>query len=181
MTKKIIKIYDVEKYLPLKVIEDLTVKKTVFKYKAIKKKSILSNRVIDYIEQNKINQELGYWGEAFVFNYERKCVKKYNLSEEKQVIWVSKDEGDGLGYDILSYDSEGNEKYIEVKTTVGGEKTSFYITANELMKSEEVKEQYFLYRVYDFDMKKKHGKLSVKNGSLKEFCIMPQVYKVELE
>ena len=153
----------------------------MFKYKAIKKKNKLSNSIVDFVEQNIKNNELGKWGESFVFNYERRCVKNYNLPEEKKVEWVSKDKGDGLGYDILSYDQEGNEMYIEVKTTEGKEKTSFYITANELMKSEEVKEQYFLYRVYDFDMKKKQGSISVKNGSLKEFCIMPQVYKVELE
>ena len=52
MTKKIIKIYDVEKYLPLKVIEDLTVKETVFKYKAIKKKNKLTNSIVDFVEQN---------------------------------------------------------------------------------------------------------------------------------
>jgi len=137
--------------------------------------------MVDYIEQNKLNIDIGTAGERFVVEYERENIKNYNLPEEKQVQWISKDVGDGLGYDVLSYDSQGNEIYIEVKTTLGGEKSSFYITANELLKSEQEKESYFLYRVYNFDMEKQWGELSVRRGSLKELCIMPQVYKVKFE
>ena len=108
-------------------------------------------------------------------------VKSYNLPVTKKVIWVAKDVGDGLGYDILSYDNEGKEMYIEVKTTTGKEKSDFFITANELLKSEEKKEKFYLYRVYDFDMKTKQGRISIRQGSLRELCVMPSVYKVVLE
>lgn len=79
------------------------------------------------------------------------------------------------------YDSKGNKIYIEVKTTLGSERSGFYITSNELLKSEQEKENYFLYRVYNFDMKKGCGEVSVRRGSLRDLCIMPQVYKVEFE
>lgn len=47
----------------------------------------------------------------------------------------SKTEGYGLGCDILSFDENGREKYIEVQTTKGGLESPFFITANELKRS----------------------------------------------
>jgi len=61
---------------------------------------------------------------------------------------VTRTKGDGLGYDVLSFDESGNEKYIEVKTTMGGSHAPFYITANELAVSDRYKENYWLYRVF---------------------------------
>ena len=177
-----IKKFLLEDYLPVKIIKAPLINKKVFLYKAIKNnENLIGKDGIDYIEVNKVNKALGTAGERFVFEYEEECVKKYNLPPSKKVRHVSIDEGDGLGYDILSYDSQGNEIFIEVKTTEGEEKTSFYITANELLKSEQAKENYYLYRVYNFDVKNRIGNISVRRGSLKELCITPQVYKVELE
>ena len=176
-----IETFELEKYLPLKIIRVPLVHKKTFSYRAIVSENSLVGSFVDYIEQNKINKEIGDAGEEFVYEYEKECVKKYNLSDSKQVKWVSKEEGDGLGYDILSFDSKGEEIYIEVKTTVGNEKSSFYITSNELLKSEQEKERYVLYRVYNFDIKKKLGNIAIKRGSLRELCIMPQIYKAEFE
>ena len=176
-----IRIFDLEEYLPLKILEAPLVNKKVLLHKAVAKENELIENWVDYIQQNEINKELGDAGEEFICEYKRECIKKYNLPDSKQVKWVSKDVGDGFGYDILSYDSQGNEIYIEVKTTLGNEKSSFYITANELLKSEQEKERYFLYRVYNFDMKTRRGEISVRRGSLRDLCIMPQVYKVKFE
>ncbi len=173
--------FDIEEYLELKVIKKSSINKRVFSYKAIEDEERLAAYMADYIAQHKSNIDIGMAGENFVLEYERECVRKYNLPEDKEVVWISKDVGDGLGYDILSYDSQGNEIFIEVKTTPGDEKSSFYITANELLKSEQEKERYFLYRVFNFDEKKKQGELSVRRGSLKDLCIMPKVYKVKVE
>lgn len=176
-----IKKFDLEEYLPLKILEAPLISKSIFAYKAIQRKDNLIGSFNDFIEQNKKNKVVGELGEEFVYNYEKECIKKYNLPDSKKVKWVSKEEGDGCGYDILSYDSKGDAIYIEVKTTTEGEKTSFYITANELLKSEQEKERYYLYRVYNFDMKRKEGKISVIRGRLNDFCIMPQVFKVDFE
>lgn len=177
MKKKI----NLEEYLPLKILEAPSVNKKVFLHKAVVKENELVASLVDYIKQNEINKELGDAGEEFVCEYERECIKKYNLPDSKQVKWISKDVGDGFGYDILSYDSQGNQIYIEVKTTEGNEKSSFYITANELLKSEQEKERYFLYRVYNFDKKTKRGEISIRRGNLRDLCVMPQVYKVMFE
>lgn len=71
--------------------------------------------------------------------------------------------------------------YIEVKTTLGTEDSSFFISANELEKSELYAENYYLYRVYEFDMKNVQGKYSVRKGSLEDLCLIPQTYRVDLK
>lgn len=103
------------------------------------------------------------------------------MGDDKQVRRVAKLDGDGLGYDILSYDKYGNEKYIEVKTTSGPENGQIFITANELAQSEKFPEQYYLYRVYEFDKVNLKGKISIRKGSLKDLCISAQTYKVNFK
>ena len=49
---------------------------------------------------------------------------------------------DLAGYDILSFNDDGSERYIEVKTTKGGKRTEFYLTANELAYSKLMKDSY---------------------------------------
>ncbi|WP_426349384.1 DUF3883 domain-containing protein [Alloiococcus sp. CFN-8] len=152
-----------------------------FELQAENKPAILKGVHVDYIEEAKRNKEIGDSGEEYVYQYERLRIKKYKLGKNKQVQRIAKIYGDGLGYDILSYDEQGHEIYIEVKTTSGPEKGSIYITSNELKMSEENSDYYYLYRVYDFDKVAMTGKLSIRKGSLKELCISAQTYKVDFK
>lgn len=158
--------------------EEKKVEVKEFTLEAKKSKVKLQGVHVDYIEEAKSQKELGDAGEEFVYQLERAKVKKYKLSKDKKVRMVSKLDGDGLGYDILSYDKHGNPIYIEVKATMGPENGSIFITANELEMSEKHSEQYYLYRVYDFNTTKMEGKLSIRQGSLKPLCISAQTYKV---
>jgi len=154
------------------------IKRSVFCFKAIKKPILLKGIHKDYIEEAKINKIIGDAGEEFVFQQERETIKSYNLSADKKVRRVSVVDGDGLGYDILSYDQYGNEKYIEVKTTKGEIDNSLFISANELEMSEQYPEQYWMYRVYEVDDVALTGKIAERKGSLKDLCIAAQSYKV---
>lgn len=153
------------------------VKPHPFEQQVITKPIELKGVKIDYARLKKI----GDLGEQFIFTQEREKVKNYKLPSSKQVVWVSRDKGDGEGFDILSYDEHGNEKYIEVKTTTGEERDSFYISANELMKSKLYADKYYLYRVYQFDMKSVHGEYSIRQGSLEGLCLVPQTYRVDFK
>ncbi|WP_145963093.1 DUF3883 domain-containing protein, partial [Mangrovicoccus ximenensis] len=64
--------------------------------------------------------------------------------------WVSREDGDGTGYDISSFDPAGRPRLIEVKTTNGGERTPFHISRNELEVAEERRGDWCLLRLYDF-------------------------------
>lgn len=97
------------------------------------------------------NRGLGLRGEEFVVELERRRLLnagRKDLSEA--VAWISRDRGDGYGYDVLSYALDEKEKLIEVKTTNYGKRFSFFVTQNEVRISEEHAEQYHLYRLFNF-------------------------------
>ena len=92
--------------------------------------------------------------EELVFQFERERLKGLDRSDlAKNIRWVSEEDGDGAGYDILSFDEKGKERFLEVKTTVGSDITPFYITRNELSLSSERPEAFRLCRVFDFSMR----------------------------
>ena len=68
-----------------------------------------------------------------------------------KVEWVAETCGDGLGFDVLSFDeADDSEWWIEVKTTGLGKHFPFYVTANEVRCSEDCPDRFRLYRVFDF-------------------------------
>ena len=78
---------------------------------------------------------------------------------------VSTSRGDGVGYDIMSFERSGEERFIEVKTTRFGEMTPFYATRNEVEVSAAEPSRYHLYRVYQFE---KDPKVFILRGSLRD-------------
>jgi hypothetical protein len=108
----------------------------------------------DYLAREARNRSLGLAGEVFVIAFEQHRLwqlGKKLLSEK--VEHVSKTKGDGLGYDVLSFDSDGRERFIEVKTTSFGRETPFYVSRNELSFSTSFASQYSLCRVFEFRRK----------------------------
>ena len=67
----------------------------------------------------------------------------------RRVRWVFKEDGDGAGYDIFSFTSEGHERLIEVKTTNGWDRTPFYISRNEMEVAAERRDHWCLFRLYE--------------------------------
>lgn len=108
-------------------------------------------RKFDPIERDRKNKELGDAGEELALSIERHALKAHNRSDlASKVRWVAKEDGDGAGYDILSFRPDGQEKFVEVKTTNGGNRTPFYISRNETEFSREAGERFHLLRLYDF-------------------------------
>lgn len=82
--------------------------------------------------------------------------------------------GETAGFDILSFDATGRERFIEVKTTRYGSRTPFYVSRNEVDVSHEVSPSYYLYRAFDFRRK---PKLFSKQGALDQsFNLDPSQY-----
>jgi hypothetical protein len=131
---------------------------------------------INYLEKEQSNAKLGRLGEVLVLQYEKwklVLVGKEKLAEE--IRWISKEEGDGAGFDILSKNINGTDKYIEVKTTKLGKETPFYFTQNELSFSCNHRDSFHLFRLFNFD---NDAKMFTKNGSLDQIChSTPITYK----
>lgn len=126
-----------------------------------------SGRKIDFLEEELKNKQLGYLGELLVLKNEIEYLTNNGYQDlAKKVKHVSVDEGDGVGYDILSFDIDGNHKMIEVKTTRADILRPFYLTRNELNTSLENPDTYFLYRVFDFDTKLNRASFYIVEGNL---------------
>lgn len=94
------------------------------------------------------------------------------------MLWASKEEGDGLDYDIRSFDTEGNERFPEVKTTRQGKKHPFFITDAEVRASRELRLSYRLVRVYDFST---NPLIYVLEGPIDEHAkLYPSEYRVRI-
>jgi hypothetical protein len=108
-------------------------------------------RKFDPVERDSRNRALGKAGESFVLELERRRLGKIERSDlADRVRWVAAEDGDGAGYDILSFDPDGRERLIEVKTTNGGPRTPFFLSRNEHEVAAARADSWRLYRVHLF-------------------------------
>ncbi len=108
-------------------------------------------RKFDPVERDHRNRSLGKAGEAFVLEVEKQRLLENNRADLAQKVrWVATEDGDGAGYDVLSFDQTGCERLIEVKTTNGAARTPFFLTRNEREFATERPEQWRIYRVHLF-------------------------------
>ena len=127
----------------------------------------------DYLEREARNHSLGLAGEEFVLNYEHwRLITLGKPLLADRVEHVSKSKGDGLGYDVLSFDTNGRERFVEVKTTAYGKETPFYVTRGELSFSREASGQFHLCRVFDF---RRSPRLFSLKGQLDDHCQLDPV------
>ena len=77
--------------------------------------------------------------------------------------------GDGLGFDVLSFESSGRERLIEVKTTAFAKETPFFLTHTELDRSRIDADQFFIYRLFEF---REEPKMFTLHGSIERHCIL---------
>ena len=108
-------------------------------------------RKFDPAERDARNRRLGRGGEECIFFHERALLRNAGRDDlVSKVRWVSEEDGDGAGYDILSFSPDGKERLVEVKTTAGHDRTPFYLSRNEHALAEERPDVFRLVRLYDF-------------------------------
>lgn len=108
-------------------------------------------RKYDVAERDARNRALGRAGEERVLAHERASLLAAGRTDlAERIRWVSHVDGDRAGYDILSFDTEGSDRLIEVKTTNGWERTPFHVTRNELAVAETYSEDWRLVRLWNF-------------------------------
>ena len=133
----------------------------------------------DYLEREARNRSLGAAGEKFVVDYERWRLARHGLDRlATQVEHVSATRGDGLGYDVLSFEHDGRERFIEVKTTAFGETTPFFVSANEARFARQEIERFRLYRLFNFRIDPRFFELP---GALEQHCHLdPSTYRASM-
>jgi hypothetical protein len=122
----------------------------------------------NYLELEARNQSLGRAGEEIALRFERERLLRAGESKlALRIRHVSQTEGDHLGYDILSFEVDGRERLIEVKTTRFGALTPFFASRNEVEVSEQLDQHYQLYRLFAFSSQ---PRLFALPGSLRKSC-----------
>ena len=108
-------------------------------------------------------------GEEFVYDLERHRLKDVGREDlASKVEWVAQTIGDGLGFDILSFDeADDSERMLEVKATVLGKFFPFYVTANEVRCSDDIPDKFHLFRVFNMG---REPQIYILHGSLKILC-----------
>lgn len=105
----------------------------------------------DYLEREAQNRSLGMAGEDLAFRFEQwRLATNGQKPLAERVEHVSRTQGDGLGFDILSFNLDGSERFIEVKTTSFDRETPFFVSEVELARSKLEGENYHLYRLFKF-------------------------------
>lgn len=129
-----------------------------------------NGKKIDFQELNETNARIGFLGEKLVLEAEKRALSDFS-ELQRQIKHVSQEDGDGCGYDILSFDRSGNKKYIEVKTTTGDQNTPFFISENELAFSVTHAANYHLYRLFNFEKLSDSDVINYfeKKGNLKKY------------
>jgi len=108
-------------------------------------------RKYDVAGRDARNRALGHAGEERVLAHERANLLSAGRTDlAERIRWVSRLDGDGAGYDIQSFDVDGSNRLIEVKTTNGWERTPFHITCNELEVAEKLHDDWRLVRLWNF-------------------------------
>lgn len=136
----------------------------------VKEPSLIYSKPVkrNYIELEQKNRSIGETGEKLVLEYEKWKLVKAGLPKlAKEVRWVSKDEGDGAGFDIFSKNIQGVDMFVEVKSTTLGKETPIFFTKRENDFSEDKKIHYHIFRVFDLQNQPRMFK---RNGSFRDVC-----------
>ncbi|HEY1768979.1 MAG TPA: DUF3883 domain-containing protein [Chthoniobacterales bacterium] len=129
--------------------------------------------VRNYLEIEARNRSLGRAGEEMVMQFEHRRLWKAGWRKlAEQIEHVAVTLGDGLGYDILSFEMNGRKRLIEVKTTQFGRFTPFFATRNEVNISGEQRDVFQLYRLFEFNVR---PRLFIVPGALRHTCRLDAV------
>lgn len=126
----------------------------------------------NYLEQEARNQSLGRAGEELVLEFEQQRLWRAGHKTFAGRIDHVSTKGDGYGFDILSFETDGRERLVEVKTTRFGAMNPFFASNHEVAVSEKRSAEYYVYRLFDFS---KNPRLFLLNGSMRSTCSLEAV------
>ena len=162
------------------IINDAPEKKSMLKREGVTKNKFRQLKVYNNPEADKKLKDIGNKGEQYIIEYEIERLTQANKAELADKIKHISLVNDAAGYDILSFNEDGTERYIEVKTTKGPIGTDFFISPGEINFS-KVNKEYYIYRVFEFLSEKMTGKIYIKKGDVEiNFNLKPLQFKASL-
>lgn len=133
-------------------------------------------------KEAKVKRLHGKIGEQIVFQAERNRLKSLGLidlaKKVKLITQVDKDTTlDGMGYDLLSFNEQGEPIYIEVKTSYGKKDQPFFISQKEIdfLQQKNASHKFLYYVLID------QSEVTIKiisSQDLAKFHFTPVLYKI---
>lgn len=100
----------------------------------------------EYLREHEKNMITGNIAEDRVMEFEKERLIKLGKTQLAEKIQKVSDTDDSLGYDIKSFNEDGTEKFIEVKSTTT-DNFSYYISENEFSTGKKYGDIYSIYFV----------------------------------
>ena len=164
----------VENNVDLYVLTESEVPKRMKSY--VDRNKSFKGREIDWSKKQLVSSRLGLLGEKLVIKTEKEKVRRLGFPEKVEKIQKRLD---GEGYDILSFDKNGEEIFIEVKTTKGNSEEPFYLSANEKAFCELNISKYVIYRLYNYSYQNKSAKVyKIKGADIQTLKLRPTNFEV---
>lgn len=151
-----------------------------------KKKATARVRV-DFNKLNVAKKKTGDLGESIVLNYEIQRLKNVGRNDlASKVEHTSLLKGDGFGYDIMSFTEDGQELYIEVKTTKQNRATDFYMSRKEKEVANKMHadgNHYRIYRVYNLNYRNGTGELAIYSPPFDDsvYDMQPENWRIRVK
>lgn len=161
------------------ISDNLDLAKNIYTFDELKKK--LANK-IDYKKLHEFQMYIGQLGERYVYDNERLRLRSTKYEE---LVDISPSSRPGEGYDILSFDKNGDEIYIEVKTE-SGYGNDFYLTETEFKTAKRLimeGKNYVIYRVHNILAKNKEEIKVETIGDIfnnEKYQFRPYVWKISM-
>jgi len=130
----------------------------------------------DYEKAAKSKKIIGDAGEDLVVKFE-----KEHLSNFPDLAKKVKKVDEGVGYDIISRNIDSSPKYIEVKTTTKTINTPFFISRRERNFALKNRENYSIYRLYDFNKENTSSKYYEITDVANSLDLQPTEFRATLK
>ena len=131
------------------------------------------------LEKYRNNVFFGYMAEERVFEDEKKRLLESGHAElAKRVEWTSRQDM-SAGYDILSFDVDGAERFIEVKASSGSQKQFSFILSDPEFKKSRILPNYYIYCVL-FKNSKIDRIIGIPSKMFDESFLQPLNYRLSI-
>ena len=128
----------------------------------------------------KTREQIGLAGENWVVDFEKGSLNNSGHRELAEKVERISQANIAAGFDVLSYEFNGGEKFIEVKTTALS-KLEFFLSSNELDVAKEFKSRYWIYflsEIYGVPRLAKIRNPAIEVG--KTLSLTPSNYRAQL-
>jgi hypothetical protein len=147
-------------------------------YQQSKPKHLISEERFRAIQ--KTRELIGLAGENWVVDYEKDNLSNSGYGELADKVERRSLTNISAGFDVLSYEFNGDKKFIEVKTTALS-KLEFFLSSNELDVAKEFKGRYWIYflsEIYGIPKLVKINNPAIEVG--KTLLLTPTNYRAQL-